>query len=172
MSDTGDRGAREERVRQWMNDYGSDILRICFAYLSDSGLAEDAMQETFLKAWKGMDKFERRNGSSVKTWLVRIAINVCRDHRRSNWFRRVDLSREMDVSALKQEDMHPEKREMLMDILKLPDKYKSVILLYFYEQMSQQEVAEVLGISRSLVNYRLHKALDMLKIAWGEEELR
>ena len=69
---------REERLEQWITEYADAVLRTCFVYLSDASLAEDAMQDTFLNAWRGMDAFEGRNGCGVKTWLLTIAVNVCR----------------------------------------------------------------------------------------------
>lgn len=81
----------ERRLEDWMRTYGTAILRTCFVILSDAREAEDAMQDTFLRAWRAMDTFEQRNGASVKTWLMRIAINVCRDYQRKRWFRHIDM---------------------------------------------------------------------------------
>ena len=53
-------------------------------------LAEDALQETFIKVWRSMDRFEGRGGASVRTWIIRNAINTCKNTRTSAWFRRVD----------------------------------------------------------------------------------
>ena len=61
----------ERRLEDWMRTYGTAILRTCFVILSDAREAEDAMQDTFLRAWRAMDTFEQRNGASVKTWLMR-----------------------------------------------------------------------------------------------------
>ncbi len=171
MSDEN-RIAREERVRQWMIDYGSMLKKICYISLSDLSLAEDAVQETFFKAWRAMDKFEGRNGCSEKTWLTQIAINICHDYHRSKWWRIRNVTKPMETVPTELLKVPPEERDMVLDILRLPEKYKEVILLYFYQEMTQKEIAEVLGMSRSLVNHRIHKALKMLKIAWGEEEVR
>jgi RNA polymerase sigma-70 factor (ECF subfamily) len=73
------------RIEELIDLYGDGILRLCILYLGDRHLAEDAFQETFVKAWKKRDDF--RGDSSVKTWLTRIAINTCRDLLRSGWFR-------------------------------------------------------------------------------------
>ena len=77
----------ERRLEDWMRTYGTAILRTCFVILSDAREAEDAMQDTFLRAWRAMDTFEQRNGASVKTWLMRIAVNTCKDYRRTQWLR-------------------------------------------------------------------------------------
>ena len=172
MIDANGESTREQRVQQWMQDYGNILQRICFLYLSDASLAEDAVQETFFKAWKSIDQFEGRNGSSEKTWLTRIAINICKDYYRSNWWRVRNAAKSLEDIPEKVMSLKAEDRDMFIDILRLPEKYKEVILLYYYQEMTQSEISEVLGMSRSLVNHRLHKALKMLEIAWGEEDAR
>ena len=66
------------------------LLRLCYAYLCDTALAEDAVQETFFKAWKNYGKF--RGEAEEKTWLTRIAINTCKDLMKSAWSRNTDRS--------------------------------------------------------------------------------
>ena len=75
---------REKRLEKWIARYGDAVLRVCYLTLLDAREAEDAAQETFLRAWRFMDRCE---GRGDKTWLVRIALNVCRDVRRSRWRR-------------------------------------------------------------------------------------
>ena len=172
MIDANGGSTREQRVRQWMQDYGNILQRTCFLYLSDASLAEDAVQETFFRAWKAIDQFEGRNGSSEKTWLTHIAINICKDCYRTNWWRIRNAAKSLEDIPEKLMGMESEDRDLMIDILRLPGKYKEVILLYYYQKMTQSEISEVLGISRSLVSHRLHKALKTLKIAWGEEDAR
>ena len=69
--------------------YGNAVLRMCFLYLKDSHLAEDASQETFLKVYRNYAQFDGTAGE--KTWVMRIAINVCKDYLRSAWNRRVSV---------------------------------------------------------------------------------
>ena len=77
----------ETRLKEWISRYSDDVLRTCFVLLSDQSLAEDAMQDTFTKAWKNMSQFEGRENASPKTWLMRIAVNTCKDYRRTQWLR-------------------------------------------------------------------------------------
>lgn len=121
------------------------------------------MQDTFVKAWYCMEQFEGRNGSNEKTWLMRIAINICRDYRRSKWFRHVDMSKAIEEIPLHMNTPLPEDRILLMDILQLPEKYKKVILLYYYQGLTLQEVAQVLGTTYSSVQRQLRKAQGLLK---------
>ena len=170
MTDTTEQACRERQLRLWIEEYRTTLLKICIMYLSDVQQAEDAVQETFFKAWKAIDKFEGRNGSSEKTWLISIAINTCRSYRRTRWFRHVDTARTLETLPSSLASTQPDERDLFIDITRLPEKFKSVILLYYYQGLTQQEIADILGISRSLVAHRLGKALDMLKISLREEE--
>ena len=71
---------REEELLRLMAQYKNDLMRMALAFLKDEALAEDAVQETFFKAYHALPAF--RGDSSEKTWLMRIAINVCRNIRR------------------------------------------------------------------------------------------
>lgn len=155
---------RDELLETWLREYGTSILRTCFVCLSDMRDAEDALQETFLKAWRAMDRYERRNGASEKTWLTHIAINVCRDMRRTRWFRHVDMRRALEEIPEGMACALPEDRSLLLDIMQLPDKYKQPLLLYYYQDMTMEETAQALGMSKSTVYNRLKKAESILKL--------
>lgn len=155
---------RDELLETWLREYGTSILRTCFVCLSDMRDAEDALQETFLKAWRAMDRYERRNGASEKTWLTHIAINVCRDMRRTRWFRHVDMRRALEEIPEGMACALPEDRSLLLDIMQLPDKYKQPLLLYYYQDMTMEETAQTLGMSKSTVDNRLKKAESILKL--------
>ena len=89
----GPNNSHEELLALMVAQYEVALLRTCYMYLRDKGLAEDATQETFLKAYKALDTF--RGESSEKTWLMRIAMNTCRDMKRNAWFRYMDRSVEV-----------------------------------------------------------------------------
>lgn len=160
-----ERMAREQQLEEWMHLFGTSILRVCFVILSDAAEAEDAMQETFLHAWRGMAAFEQRNGASPKTWLTRIAINVCRDYRRKRWFRHVDMRYALEELPQGMLAVSPEDRELMLEILRLPEELKKPLLLYFYQDMTLQETAEALGLSKSAVHARLKRAEKLLKMS-------
>ena len=87
---------REAKFEQLMRQYENAVLRTCFLYLSDRALAEDAAQDTFMKVWRNMEKFEHRNNCSEKTWIMRIAINTAKDYRRTAWFHHVDITKAVE----------------------------------------------------------------------------
>ena len=151
--------SREAVLSRWYDDYGTDVLRLCCFYLGQYADAEDAAQETFLKAWKHMDRFRGRNQCAPKTWLMKIACNTCRDHLRRA-FRKHEAPRD-DVSVF--DRTSPEDRELILDIKNLPEKYRAPILLFYLQRMTLRETANALRISPSTVSRRLEKARGLLK---------
>lgn len=148
-------------LSSWYDDYGTLILRTCYLYLGSRSDAEDALQETLLKAWRHMDQFEARNNCTAKAWLLRIAVNTCRDMLRTPWRRKIDHAVAMD--ALPEMQAAPDgDRELLMDVMALPAKHKEVILLYYYHGMTTKEISFVLKTSESTVSRRMAKACNML----------
>ena len=151
----------EERISRMIKTYEKDLLRLCCVYLKDSSMAEDAVQETFLKAYKNLHSF--RGESSEKTWLIRIAINVCKDIQRTAWFRNIGRMVNLDDVQIPQVQEHDIKSAVVAEIMRLPKKLKEVVLLYYYEDMNQSEIAEILNVSITTVHRRLEKARALLK---------
>ena len=155
----------EEKLERWMRQYGQAVLHACFVCLRDAYLAEDAMQDTFVKAWRRMRSFENRFEGSERAWLMRIAINTCRDYRRSMWFRRIDLNGEMDKLPPSRIAVSMEEKEIFLDVLRLPEKLRQVILLRYDQNMTFREMGDALGITVSSVHHRLKKAEEALRIS-------
>ena len=161
---------REKKLSEWIEMYADAILKTCYLYLSDLQQAEDAMQDTWIKAWKHMDDHERDHIRSEKAWLLRIAINTCKDYRRTAWFRHIDRKRALEDLPDRFTMTEPVDRSMTWIVMDLPDKYKRVVLLYFYQGLTIRETAEVLGMSTTTVHRRLQKAEDLLKNALERSE--
>jgi RNA polymerase sigma-70 factor (ECF subfamily) len=155
----------QDQRKEWLNSlvtrWEKPLLRLCFAFLCDTALAEDAVQETFFKAWKGIDRF--RADSSEKTWLTRIAVNTCKDLRKSAWVRNTDRSVTPDLLPEGSVPFDERDDTVTRAVLSLPPKLKDVTLLHWYQGMTLDEITRVLRLPRSTVNYRLKKAKAMLK---------
>ena len=151
----------EQRISRMIKTYEKDLLRLCCMYLRDASMAEDAVQETFLKAYKNLQSF--RGESSEKTWLIRIAINVCKDMQRTAWFRHIGRMVSLDEVQIPQEQELDVKSAVVAEIMSLPGKLKEVVLLYYYEDMNLSEIAEALNVSITTVHRRLEKARVQLK---------
>ena len=91
-------------------------------YLADRAQAEDALQDTFLKAWRSMDAFEARNGASEKTWILKIAINTCKNYRRGAWFRHIDKTKIIEELPAAVTGVTEESRDMFLSVMMLEDK--------------------------------------------------
>lgn len=162
--------SREERLVRLVEAYQKPLLDMCYIYLRDRELAQDAVQETFLKAYKGMDSF--RGESREKTWLTRIAINTCRDMRRSAWHLHVNRAvTPENMQVVFRENFHQLSMDMADAIMQLPDKYKEVILLYYFQEMKLSEIASVVGVTTSVVSRRIKKAHEALHSVLGKEYL-
>ena len=156
---------RERKLREWIEAYSDTMLRTCFLYLSDRGQAEDAVQDTWIKAWKHMDDIVRRGIGNEKAWLLRIAVNTCRDYRRSAWFRHVDRKLALEDLPPRLAATEPEDRSLTLTVMDLPDRYKRVVLLYYYQGLNMRETAVALGISQPTVHRRLKKAEELLRVS-------
>ena len=160
---------REVRLNQMVMDYERDLLRMCVVYLRDTHLAQDAVQETFLRAYKNLGAF--RGDCAEKTWLIHIAMNVCKNLRRCAWHRFVDRRVPVDEMNMPAPPPSLENVTLTTEIMRLPRKLMEAVLLYYYQDMSIKETAQVLGISNAAVSERLNRARSRLHYALegGEE---
>lgn len=146
----------EERFAELVGLYQTPLRRMCCVWLRDASVAEDAVQETFLRAYRALPAF--RGECSGKTWLCRIAVNVCRNMKRSWWWRHVDRAVEIGnlpevcLSAAAEDD------SLLQAVCALPLRQREVILLYYYQDMNMTEIAKTLDTSVSTVSRRLDAA--------------
>ena len=152
---------RESLLTAWVDRYQGMLLRLCYVYLCDSELAQDAVQETFLKAYRGMKSF--RGECSEKTWLIRIAVNTCRSMCRSAWFRHVDRRVTPEDVPWTVTMAESNETDVLRDVMRLPVKLKEVILLYYWQDMRMHEIAQSLGVTQSTVSHRLKRAREKLR---------
>ena len=151
---------REERITRLMENHGRELKRLCFLYLKDLALAEDAAQETFLNAYKALDSF--RGESSEKTWLTRIAVNVCRDMQRSAWWRHTDRKVSLDSLPEPSAPFQTPDPTVMREIMALPTRHREVILLRYYQEMEIADIALALSIPEGTVKSRLSRARDKL----------
>ena len=153
--------SREQRLERMVDLYQLPLLKLCYAYLHDEELAKDAVQETFIKAYRNLDSF--RENASEKTWLSRIAINTCKDLKRSGWFRHVDRTVTLDMIPEPAAPAEPDEESLTLAIMKLPAKLKEAALLCWYQGMTYKEAADTLGISLQAVASRLNRARRKLR---------
>jgi len=160
---TGPDIIHEQTLERLVKQYQTELLRMCFLYLRDTELARDAVQETYIKVYRSLDSF--RGDSGEKTWLIRIAINTCRDMHRSAWFRHTDRRVTPDMLPVSSGKAEEKDEDVLLSVMALPVKLRETVLLYFYQNMSVKEIAETLKLSSSAVSARLDRAKKKLRAA-------
>ena len=162
---------RQAELIRLMEAYGTGLKRLCLLQLRDAWLAEDAVQETFIKAWRALAEF--REESSEKTWLSRIAVNTCRDYQRTGWFRRVDRSlTPEDLPERGAVDEIPDDT-VLQAVAALRPELKECVLLRYYQGLTLEDTAQALQVSCSTVKRRLARANEQLRRrleGWCEDE--
>lgn len=141
---------------------------MCCVYLRDTSAAEDAVQESFLRAYRSMDDF--RGESSEKTWLYSIAMNVCRDMRRAAWYRYVDKRIDFDRLPQAVAPVSEVSIALMTEVMRLPRKNMEAVWLYYYENLNLREVGALLGVTPAAVGYRLDKAKKLLRRALKGDE--
>lgn len=156
-----------------MTEYGDSIFRMCCLYLRDYHLAEDAAQETFIRAMKSYDSFLHQ--SNEKTWLTRIAINCCKNMTRTRWFKSVRMDAELENYAQLSTQKNPleellEKDSLSRAIMQLKAEDRKVIILYYYQELSVKEIALIVGKTENAVIQRISRARGRLKKMIQEAE--
>ena len=153
--------------------YQDMVYRIALSALGNAADAEDAVQEVFLKLYR---QSAPPAGDSLRYWLIRVTVNHCRDLLRSPWRkRRVSLSELPSDAADSAEPVfcREEQWELYRAVMALPEKYRTVVHLFYYEELSVREIAALLRLSQSAVTTRLSRARAILKERleeWQDEE--
>lgn len=150
----------ENTIKEFMDIYGNNILRMCFLYVKDYHIAEDITQETFIKVYEKYHTFKKN--SDINTWIVSIAINQCKMFLRKHKLDTINLD---DISITYTESFlqNEQSRIILEEIYKLPKKYLDVIVLYYYQDLKIEEISKILKITQSAVKSRLKRAKEKLK---------
>ena len=159
-----------DRLEAWMNAWGTGVLRLCRMSLGDAHLAEDAAQETFLRAWRAMAKAPPPGGEHEKAWVFRIAVNVCRDMKRSAWWRHVDMRVSLDDLPEPVTAPDADARELAAIVADLPDRLRRPVLLHCLAGLTLTETARALDVSRPTLNKRLKEAFARLAVEWKGED--
>ena len=146
-------------IEDLYHSHARNIQRMCYLYLGDVAASEDAMQETFLKAYEKYPLF--RGKSDVKTWLTRIAINTCKDMQRREARKNRFLTAELQENTQHPADA-PEKsidRMLVSDAIRqLPPELREAVILFYYQELSTKTIGTILHIPRTTVEFRLKKA--------------
>ena len=150
--------ARDETAAVLLDRYGDMILRLAFSCMKNMPDAEDVLQDVFLKLLEKTPVFE--SDEHRKAWLIRVTVNICRSRLRSPWRRHKELE-EADASV--EENRWLEGNEVLEAVMALPEKYREVIHLFYYEDYSVGQIAVLLGKKEATVRSLMFRARTILK---------
>lgn len=153
-----------EEIQYAMETYADMVRRICFVHLKNRDGTEDVFQNVYMKYMLYEGMFESREHE--KAWFARVTINACKDMLRY-FSRRKWVS--LDVIAEEKEALDDTSAEVLDVVLKLPEKYRNVIYLYYYEGYSAAEIAGILGRKENTVYTWLARAKVLLREELGGE---
>lgn len=143
--------------------YKTMLFRIAFTYMKNTEDCEDILQEVFLKLLTNTSEFASQEHE--KRWLIRVTVNLCKNHMKSFW-----NSKRTSMEELQEFTMNMEELEIMQDILALPKKYKIVIYLHYVEGYKCMEIADIMHLKESTVKMRLKKGRELLKIQLETED--
>jgi len=162
----GDKLALEALIRR----YQTYVFRLCCLVMRNEQDAEDMAQETFLRACRALPRYQRREGSSFEAWLYRIAVNCCRSRMRRKWYQVLpwpdpapQLMAEPEEQPERKVQQSEWRTEMLDAIDALGERHRVVVILRYYAGMSNEEIAETMGVPSGTVRSRLHTARERLR---------
>jgi RNA polymerase sigma-70 factor (ECF subfamily) len=165
----GRAGAFEELVRRW----SPRILAVCHAKAGRAGAAEDLAQETLLRGFRSLRSLDQQD--KFGAWLYGIALRTCKDWLKAKERSQVtfsDLSASGDPDCIPygqtrpdepEADREDERRRVLAEVESLPEEFRVVLMMFYYQELKYRDIAEVLGVSAATVNARLTKARAMLR---------
>lgn len=141
----------DEIIRKYFNM----VYRLALSQTGNISFAEDVTQDVFLKFIQKKDIF--KTDEHIKAWLIRVTINCSRSIFRTSWFSKtVPLEQEITFEI-------PEKSEVYFAVQTLPSKYRTVIHLFYYEDMSVHEIADCLSMKEGTIKSHLHRGREMLR---------
>jgi RNA polymerase sigma factor (sigma-70 family) len=170
----------ENNVDAWlemiMNVYGENLTKLAYNYLKDWGLAQDVVQDVFVTCYK---QYQKASGIVYfRPWIYRITINRCKDMLKSTFIKRYIFNNNL-LKQFSHKDDSPETRLLMINekeylsqtVLALPVKYREVIILFYYEEMSIAEIAELLALNENTVKTRLNRGRSLVKKYLERSEL-
>ena len=156
----------EERAEYLVERYADLLVRIGYTWLGDLDDAKDICQTVLIKLLEDPRQFPDRG--QERAWVVRLAVNQCKNWKKSAWVRRrAPLEEGLSLSV---EAPEPEDGSLLERVQALPSKYREVIFLRYYEGYEVREIAKLLGRSPALVSTHLQRGKDKLRIMLGGTE--
>ncbi|WMJ85348.1 sigma-70 family RNA polymerase sigma factor [Anaerocolumna sp. MB42-C2] len=145
----------DEYIQYVLEKYSKMLIKLAFSYVKNMADAEDITQDVFVSLMKRGISFD--NEEHEKAWLIRVTINNCKNHLKSSW-NKLKVPLEEDISYIPKEDS-----DVLVMVLDLPSKYRTVIHLHYYENYSINEIAGILRKKPATIGTWLARGRNLLK---------
>ncbi len=143
-------------IEQLIVEYGDMVYRLAISRVKNKEEAEDIFQEVFMKIYEKMPEFVSKENE--KYWIIRVTINLSKNVLTTAWRRKV-TALENDIVFNEQEVS-----DVFFEVLRLPLKYRTIIQLFYYENLTIDEISEIMKINSNTVKTRLRRAREKLKI--------
>lgn len=153
-----------DEIEHVVTEYGTILFRICLVMLGNTSDAEDAVQNTFLQYMRKAPSFSTQQHE--KAWLITVATNQCR-----NMLRFMQHHPHIDLADVQAYVSDPESCGIMEALLKLPEKFRMVMVLHYVEGYSMEDIAHIIGKSTSAVKMRMHKGRKLLENIYRKEYL-
>jgi len=153
----------DEEIAEIYTRHSKMLYRVCFAYMKNPMDTEDAVQETFFHLVRSGPAFV--SAEHEKAWLIRTASNICKNALRHWWRKRENIEDFRDL----QSEERVETDEVFQAVMDLPEKYKTVVYLYYYEGYTGAEIAGILNKPKSTIRNHLRVARVFLKERLGDD---
>ena len=151
-----------EDLKRVMEMYADMVRRICFVHLKNKHDTEDVFQNVFLKYLLYEDSFESKEHE--KAWFIRVTINACKDLLKS-FFRRHTVS--LDNIMEQPSELPTDYRDVWEAVFSLPQKYRDVVYLHYFEEYSAPQISRILGKNVNTVYTLLNRSKQMLREKLG-----
>lgn len=159
---------REALIDRLMEVHGQKLLQLVYSYVGNKEVAQDLTQEVFVKCYQKIHQYNQK--SSLKTWLWRIAINHCKDYLKSWHSKHIVVSEEKARGAASHKEEVESKviqkyddERLALAVMKLPDPYREVIYLYYYEDFTIKEIHALTKLNQNTIKTRLKRAKELLR---------
>ena len=153
--------ALERQFAQTVAEHKSTIYTVCYMFSQDADEVNDLFQEVLVNLWKGFEGFEHR--SDIKTWIYRVALNTCISIDRKKKRRSSEVRLTMDINLFKDSDEDTKQVDMLHKRISKLQPFDRAIVLLWLENLSYEEIGQIVGISTKNVSVRLFRIREQLK---------
>ncbi len=158
-----------DAVENALNLFGDTVLRLAYSYLKTREDAEDIVQDTLIRLMQSEEIFESEE--HMRAWMLKVAANLCKDYLKSSRHQKeVTISEEYEEGA-EAEFTTGEHNEVMEAVMSLPEKYRSVIHLYYFEEYATKEIAEILGKKETTIRSLLKRGREKLETILSKKNM-